>query len=74
MSRSNSEDLTIRSRLGELLGNRDRINTLLSYMWNDKCIANYMATDQRTVRRFRRMVKMFGPEFCEEEAMEYFGY
>lgn len=58
-------------RIEELMPRKDQIIKLLDYKWNDQSIANFLASDKRTIRRFRRAYNEFGDDFTTDQVLKF---
>lgn len=54
-------------RLEELIHKKPQMINLIDGQWTDKSIALYVGSDTKSVRRFRRMYKMFGCDLCRDQ-------
>jgi FixJ family two-component response regulator len=58
---------SIADKINSLEAKRSQIHKLILQGWTDKSIANYLATDAKTISRFRLAFNQIGPDVTPEQ-------
>lgn len=56
-------------RINEMMERKTQILKLIDSRWDDKSIANFLASDHRTIRRFRKAYEKYGKAITPEQVL-----